>query len=76
MLQQISNGLSRYSLVTSPDLAKQEKYTTVNTEEQIVEMREFFGQVVNDIVRSLKQNPGAIQIVQELLEVIYIDLFF
>jgi len=36
-------------------------------------MREFFGQVVNDIVRSLKQNPGAIQIVQELLEVIYVD---
>lgn len=42
-----------------------------NTEEQIVEMREFIGQVTNDIVHNLKQNLGAVQNIQELLEVNY-----
>lgn len=79
LLQQICNGFSRYSLVISPELAKNEKYDpTANTEDQVVEMREFLGQVANDIIRNLKQNPGVVQITQELLEVIYyiIILFF
>lgn len=72
MLQQISSGLSRYSLVTSSNLAKQEKFNgAANSEEQIVEMREFLGQFVIDIVRKLKDNPRIIPIVNELLEVNY-----
>lgn len=79
LLQQICNGFSRYSLVVSPELAKNEKFNpSVNTEDQVVEIREFLGQVANSIIRNLKQNPGVVQITQELLEVIYniIVMFF
>lgn len=71
LLQQICSGFSRYSLVVSPELAKNEKFnSSANTEEQVVEMREFLGQVANSIIQNLKQNPGVVQIAQELLEVI------
>lgn len=45
-----------------------------NTEEQIVEMREFIGQITNDIVQNLKQSSGAVQKIQEILEVNYTNL--
>lgn len=72
LLQQICSGLSRQSLVTTPLITKQEKanITGNHTEEQIIEMREFIGQILIDTVRSLKENPRVVQIVQELLEVI------
>lgn len=76
LLQQICNGLGRHSLVTSPSSVKQEKFNPTNTEDQIIEMREFLSQVVNDIVRNLKNNVGVLQIVQELLEVNYIPIIF
>lgn len=74
LLQQICNGFSRYSLVTAPELSKQDKFdkNVSHTEEQITEMREFISQVLIDIVRSLKQTPGVVEIVHELLEVNFI----
>jgi len=71
LLQQICNGFSRYSLVTTPELSKQDKFdkNSTHTEEQITEMREFISQVLIDIVRSLKQTSGVVEIVHELLEV-------
>lgn len=75
LLQQICSGLSRYSLVTAPEVAKQDKFISGATDEQIVEMREFLSQVANDIVRNLKDTQGVVQIVQELLEVNYFNLF-
>lgn len=79
LLQQICNGFSRYSLVINPELVKNDKFNSIaNTEDQVVEMREFLGQVASGIIRNLKQNPGVVQITQELLEVIYniIIMFF
>jgi len=77
LLQQICQGLSRYSLVVSPDTAKQEKtITTTNTEDQIIEMREFLGQFVIDVVLNLKNKPEVLQITQNLLEVIYFCVYF
>lgn len=74
LLQQICNGLSRHSLVSTPDVAnKREKYNS--TEEQIVEMREFLSQILIDVVRSLKESPRIALILQELLEVIFIHKF-
>lgn len=74
LLQQICNGFSRYSLVTAPELSKQEKFdkNSIHTEEQITEMREFISQVLIDIVRNLKLTPGVVEIVHELLEVNFI----
>lgn len=70
LLQQICSGFSRYSLVTSPALAKHDKVNqNVNSEEQIIEMREFTSQVANDIVQKLKDSSGGVQILQELFEV-------
>ncbi|KAL4132666.1 hypothetical protein QTP88_009784 [Uroleucon formosanum] len=73
LLQQICNGFSRYSLVTTPELSKQDKFdkNAIHTEEQITEMREFIGQVLIDIVRKLKQTSGVVEIVHELLENMY-----
>jgi len=76
LLQQICSGLSRHALITAPSLAKQDKFNSnVNSEDQIIEMREFLGQIVIDIVQHLKQSQGVVQIVQELLEVNYINLY-
>lgn len=70
ILQQICSGLSRFALVSAPNLVKQDNYKeTVKTEEQIIEMREFISQIVNDLVHKLKERSGAIQILQELFEV-------
>lgn len=73
LLQQICNGFSRYSLVTAPELSKQDKFdkNSIHTEEQITEMREFISQVLIDVVRSLKQTSGVVEIVHELLENMY-----
>lgn len=74
LLQQICNGFSRYSLVTAPELSKQDKFdkNSIHTEEQIIEMREFISQVLIDIVRNLKKSSGVVEIIHELLEVIFI----
>lgn len=71
ILQQICNGLSRFSLITSSEAAKQttEKFVSTISEDQIVEMREFLGLVLNGIVRDLNKNTGVVPIMQELLEV-------
>ncbi|XP_025193243.1 leucine-rich PPR motif-containing protein, mitochondrial [Melanaphis sacchari] len=73
LLQQICNGFSRYSLVTSPELSKQDKFdkNSIHTEEQIIEMREFISQVLIDIVRNTKQTSGVVEIIHELLENMY-----
>jgi len=72
LLQQICSGLSRYSLVTAPLLTKQNQINTnVNSEDQIIEIREFLGQIVIDIVRRLNESQRVTSIVQELLEVNY-----
>lgn len=76
LLQQVCNGLSRQTLVYSPALAKQDNFNVTNSEDQIVEVREFFGQVLSDVVRNLKLQPGAVQITQTLLEVNYLYFFF
>lgn len=74
LLQQICNGFSRYSLVTAPELSKQDKFdkNSIHTEEQITEMREFISQVLTDIVRNLKNTSGVVEIIHELLEVNFI----
>jgi len=74
LLQQICNGFSRYSLVTAPELSKQDKFdkNSTQTEEQIIEMREFVSQVLIDIVRNLKNTSGVVEIIHELLEVNFI----
>lgn len=74
LLQQICNGFSRYSLVTAPELSKQDKFdkNSIHTEEQITEMREFISQVLIDIVRNLKNTSGVVEIIHELLEVNFI----
>lgn len=70
ILQQICNGFNRISLVTTPELVKQEKnYMNNNNEGQIVEIREFLSQVLNDIVYNIKKDLGSVQIIQEILEV-------
>lgn len=74
LLQQICNGFSRQALVISPELAKQ-KFKTEIPEEKIMESREFLGQIVNDIARSLRGNLSVVLIMQELLEVNLIYLF-
>lgn len=75
ILQQICNGFSRYNLFTAPEMAKQEGFKdTVKTEDQIIEIREFISQVVNDLVKNLKENSGAVQILQELFEVSFFFL--
>ncbi|CAH1737969.1 unnamed protein product [Aphis gossypii] len=73
LLQQICNGFSRYSLVTAPELSKQDKFdkNSIHTEEQITEMREFISQVLTDIVRNLKNTSGVVEIIHELLENMY-----
>ncbi|XP_050542701.1 leucine-rich PPR motif-containing protein, mitochondrial-like isoform X8 [Daktulosphaira vitifoliae] len=74
ILQQICNGFSRLSLVTSPESAKysNDKFVpSSDTEEQIIEMKEFIGQVVSNIVNKLQKSSGATQITQELLEALY-----
>lgn len=76
LLQQICNGLSRQVLFTTPSLAKQNKFSkNVNSDDQIIEMREFLSQVVIDIVRNLKHSQGFVEIVQELLEVNCTNLY-
>lgn len=74
LLQQICNGFSRYSLVTAPELSKQDKFdkNSIHTEEQITEMREFISQVLVDTVRNLKNTSGVVEIIHELLEVNFI----
>ncbi|XP_050423237.1 leucine-rich PPR motif-containing protein, mitochondrial-like [Adelges cooleyi] len=74
ILQQICNGFSRLPLVLSPELAKQSNDKFVpspDTEEQIIEMRVFLGQIVSSIVQNLKQSPAVVSIMQELLEAMY-----
>lgn len=44
-----------------------------NSEEQIIEMREFISQVANEIIQKLKDTSGGIQIAQELFEVNFIN---
>ncbi|VVC25742.1 Pentatricopeptide repeat,Tetratricopeptide-like helical domain [Cinara cedri] len=73
ILQKICSGLTRFSLINAPELAKQREtqLSLNNTEEQIIEMREFISQLINGIVQNLKQNSGAVQITQEILENLY-----
>lgn len=75
LLQQICNGFSRQALVISPELAKLNKFKNEIPEEKIMETREFLGQIVNDIARSLNQSSSVAQIMQELLEVNSIYFF-
>lgn len=71
LLQQVCSGLSRLSLVTAPEVAKQstDNFKASASEEQIIEMREFLSQILNDVVYNLKNSPGVVQVTQELLEV-------